>query len=44
MFPAIIEPSKALDVIPAMIEVFSNNIVGIIIGDIAGIFIAEITN
>jgi hypothetical protein len=44
MFPAILEPEKAVDIIPNVIDVFSNNFPGIIIGDIAGTFVSGLTD
>jgi len=44
MFPVLVDPSKSLDVIPAMVKLFSDNIVGILIADIAGVVIGAITN
>ena len=43
MFPAILEPEKAIETIPNMIDVFANNLPGIIIGDIAGTIIGGLT-
>lgn len=43
MWPAIVEPEKATEAIPNLVDVFANTFPGIIIGDIAGTFIASIT-
>ncbi len=43
MAPALIDPSNAIETIPNVVEVFANNLPGIIIGDIAGTIIALIT-
>jgi len=43
MLPAIFNPENALDAIPNVVDVFANNLPGIIIGDIAGSIIGAIT-
>jgi len=43
MAPALINPSNAIETIPNVVEVFANNLPGIIMGDIAGTIIALIT-
>jgi hypothetical protein len=44
MWPAIVAPEKAIDTIPNLVDVFANNLPGIIIGDLAGSFISAITD
>ena len=43
MWPAIVEPEKAIETIPNIVDVFVNNLPGIVIGDIAGSIIGAIT-
>ena len=42
MWPAIVTPEKSIEAIPNVVDVFVNNLPGIIIGDIAGSIISEI--
>ena len=44
MFPAIMNPENALDTIPNFIQFFAESLPGIIIGDVAGSFVAGITD
>ena len=44
MWPAIVTPENAIDTIPNLVDVFVNNLPGIIVGDIAGSFISAITD
>ena len=44
IWPAIVTPEKAVETIPNIIDVFANNLPGIIIGDIAGSIVGSITN
>jgi hypothetical protein len=44
MWPAIIAPEKAIETIPNVIEVFANNLPGILIGDLAGSIISALTD
>jgi hypothetical protein len=43
MYPDVIEPEKASDIIQNMVELFANVFPGVIIGDIAGSFVGAIT-
>jgi hypothetical protein len=44
MFPALINPHNADNIIANLIDVFVNNLPGIIIGDIAGTIISAVTD
>lgn len=44
MWPAIITPEKSIETIPNVVDVFANNLPGILIGDLAGSFIGAITD
>lgn len=43
LLPVILNPSSSLDYIPLVINLFVNNLPGMVIGDIAGSIIASIT-
>ena len=44
MWPALVAPEEAIDSIPNLVDVFVNNLPGILIGDIAGTVISELTD